>query len=54
MSNQEWDEITNSFPNVNDGTTEDWNGLIILSHALLCIWLRIHAGIKVDPRLLSK
>ena len=37
-----WDEITYPFPN--------FNGFSVISfHTLQCMWLLIHAGIKVNP-----
>ena len=40
---------TYSFPNFSDATVEVWEWIIILSHILLCMWLLIHVGIKVNP-----
>ena len=47
------DEITYPFPNSNGAAVEVWefiNWPVISSHTLLGILLRIHAGIKINPR----
>ena len=41
-------EIANPFRNFNGYNIEVWNGLVISSNTLLCLWLLILAGIKVD------
>ena len=49
-NNKVWSEITTyPFPNFNGATVEVWELIDNSSHTLLCMWLLIHAGIKVNP-----
>ena len=42
-----WNRIILPFPNFNGATVEVGDGLLILSHILLGMWLLVHAGFKV-------
>ena len=44
-----WEEITSAFPNCNVAHPLKFGkGLEISTHTLLCMWLLIHAGVKVN------
>ena len=44
----EYDKITYPFPNYNGATVKAWECISNFTHTLLCMWLLIHAGIKVN------
>ena len=44
-----WDEISYPFPNFNGATVEVWEWISNFAHTSHCMWLFIHAGIKVNP-----
>ena len=44
-----WDEIRFRFPNFKGVAIEAWEWKVISTRNLLCMWLHIHARIKVNP-----
>ena len=44
-----WDEITNPFPNLNNGTVEVCEWMSKFTHTLLNMQLFIHAGVRRNP-----
>ena len=47
--NKVFDEIINPFLNFNGATVEVYEWISNFIHTLQCMWLLIHAGIKVKP-----